>query len=208
MIEILQPDDGSEGRAAEELYSLILSAWPDVKNKAQYDIRIIPNAKCHGQRREDIDILLFARFANSLPSFTGLEGRTYVDSLLLAIEVKDTPPDRVRFNGNKVEVQYKSKWQSLLGSSNNRHVWENASGQSHEQLQSIKAYLGREGIKHPSVTNLIWLRNVLTKDLPEGRHNIVGSDCKWEDFLRKIKTINTQDGCIIRASSRDNVSDW
>jgi hypothetical protein len=81
MIEILQSDDSSEGRAAEELYSLILSAWPDVKNKAQWHILLIPNAKCYGQRREDIDILLFARFANPLPSFTGPEGITYVDSL-------------------------------------------------------------------------------------------------------------------------------
>ena len=208
MIEILQPEDSSEGRAAEELYSLILSAWPDVKNKPQWHVLLIPSAKCYGERREDIDILLFAKFANPLPSFIRPEGITYVDSLFLAIEVKDTQPDRVRFNGNKVEVRYKSKWQGSHGSDNSRHEWEDVTKQSHEQRYSIINYLGEKGVKSPWVTNIIWLRNVLTKDLPEGRHNIVGSDSSWGDFLRKANTLNTQYGDIIRASKPDNTHDW
>lgn len=195
MIEILSPNDSAESEAASELHDLIVSMWPTITTDVRHEIVIIPNVKCYGEKREDIDIVVFARFGDPLPAFNFQKRNIFVNSLCLAIEVKDHSPGRVQFTGNTVEVLYSGQW-------------ENASQQNFEQMGSLLDYLKRRGVKPPFVTPLIWLRNHPADKLPAEPHNILGNSSKWQDFLCKVKTVRTQGGEEIRASRPTNKGEW
>ena len=53
-----------------------------------------------------------------------------------------------------------------------RHIWSSASDQNEEQKYSLKNYLEHNGVGAPHIGNLIWLRNLLNKDLPPRPHNM------------------------------------
>lgn len=175
MIEILGPQDTPEYTAARQLENLIAAAWPDALTSPKHHVRIVAAAKCYGENPRDIDLLVFADLARRYTTRTGDNPprQVLVSSFCLAIEVKDSPPEKVRFIGNLAEVRYHGGWKS-------------ASEQSHKQPHSVKNYLHREGVRAPFVVNLIWLRGVLERQLPTVRHNLVGADATWETFLRRI----------------------
>lgn len=187
MIEIVNPSDSVETEAAYELRDLVIAAWPGTTTDRRYEIGIVPNARCYGQKREEIDLLVFGRVEDPLPSVIMNGRRVLVRSFCFAVEVKDHPLGRVRFSGNSVDVNYKGKW-------------ENASQQNHEQMGSILNYLkAHQVVQTPFVQPLLWLRNIPTDYLPKVQHNILSQGSVWEDFLKKAKTIQTDRGEEIRA---------
>ena len=174
MIEIIALETTQTAEAAKCLSKLIAAAWPSAERNKGHEVKIVPDARCYGEDFEDVDILVFAKFGYPLPSFILDNRPVYVRSLCLAIEVKNHSPSRVRFTGNKVEVEYRGRW-------------EDASRQNLGQVYSVRNYIGRHGIRAPFVTNLLWLCNVPENQLPSTDHNIVGSDGEWKDFLSRGK---------------------
>ena len=99
-----------------------------------------------------------------------------IESLCLVIEIKEHTPGLVRFQGSQVDVRYQ-----------NQELWHNASQQSENQKQSLINYLKLQGFgQTPWVTPLIWLKNVLNRDLPRRPHNILGSDSSWDLFINVV----------------------
>lgn len=184
MIQVIGADETHEYEAALTLRDLIVQRWPGVADDPAHDIRIVAGAKCHGQSPRDIDIILLAslgpglRYDTFLP-FTARSGRrrstgpVEVASLCVAIEVKDHPPERVRFAGTHVQVLY-------------RDGWKDASEQNFRQIHSVRGYLEQQRLTPPFVTSLLWLRNVPTTDLPPRPHSILGAPVTWELILNVV----------------------
>lgn len=174
MLKLLGPQEGSEYEAGLRLRDLILEAMPEVATDNRYDVRIVVAAKCYGEEREDIDILLFAAFGRPYALSRSPE-RTqpvFVYSLCVAIEVKRHYPDSIRFTGNQLDVLYHGHF-------------DNVSKQSMEQQVSVRRYIERQGIDAPYVNNLIWLLNVSGATLPQTGHNVLGGDATWLDIVER-----------------------
>jgi DNA polymerase III delta prime subunit len=184
MIQVFGDEQKREYEAACSLRDAIIKVWPTVVDDPVHDVRIIAGAKCHGQKRRDIDILLLASFGagftyRTFLAFQGYDEQIYepdqvqVDSLCVAIEVKDHSDQQVRFVGTTVEVLYQRKW-------------HNASEQNEEQIYSVKRYLQNQGIHSPWVSSVLWLRNIPSSSLPKRPHNIVGAHLTWDLLLNVI----------------------
>lgn len=180
MINVVGDPTTSEYEAAIELRRLLLKAWPDVDLSIKHRVWIIAGAKCHGQPKRDIDVLLLASFGDGLAYIPFLPfsvhgqlecpDKVRITSICAAIEVKDHAPEKVRFEGTNVKVYY-------------REGWKDVTEQNHQQKFSVKNYIEHHGYISPWVTSFIWLRNVQTVDLPDPPHNILGSNLTWDRFL-------------------------
>src|SRR5258706_2729817 len=199
MITVHGTHNTREYDAATQLRNLIVAAWPQVSEDNRHDITIVAGVKCYGQDVVDIDLVVFVSMWKPYKThlFDDEEHKPiFVRSLCLTIEVKDQPLDRVRFEGNQVEVRYGNK------------PWHSASDQSFHQQISLRGYLDQHGIKPPFVTNLIWLRNVGEAALPQSTHNILGRDASWMSFIERISKLqharwdNISSGYEISASRR------
>jgi hypothetical protein len=197
MIEIHSFDEGPSYAAAVQLRDIITAAWPEANTEHFDTISIVPDQKCAGERYEDLDLLVLARFKRQLPRVAGASEFLTVRSICLIVEVKDQSQDRVRFIGTKVAVKYKDKW-------------EDATNQSHGQMVAFGKFLRKQAIVPPHVVNLIWLRNVRERDLPRGPHNIVASDSAWSSFLTrgKPRIVRAAHGSEISAMKSGPQEDW
>jgi hypothetical protein len=92
----------------------------------------------------------------------------------MIIEIKDHPPDSVRFVGTQVEVRYHDRW-------------HNVTEQNYKQRYAVKGYLESQNIKPPFIVNLIWLRNVPDSHLPRPPHNLFGQDASWDTILERFR---------------------
>lgn len=183
MIRIYGDEDTREYQAALSLRAAILACWPSVASDHQAEIHLVAGAKCHGQRKRDVDILMLgylgseAEYQPYLAFHTGgglnCPQRVEVQSFCLAIELKDHAPEDVRFLGNTVEVRY-------------RDDWKNVSEQNHGQTYAVKGYLESRGLHAPFITSLIWLRNVPNAQLPPRPHNVLGAAITWNLVLNVV----------------------
>lgn len=202
MIRVFGDKEGTkEYAAAMELRSLIVSEWPDVQNNDNHKIWIIPSAKCHGEMRTDIDIVVFGYFGRDypIPRTDHLQHDFLIRSVCLTIEVKSHSVDSgsISFRGNEVIVYRDGRE-------------ENASEQSEGQQIALRSYLNRQGKKAPYVNNLIWLRNVPQRYLPNSTHNIIGADATWTTFLQKVgelrQSSHIKNGWnVIHATNRNRI---
>lgn len=191
MITVMGAPNTAEYQAGLALRGLILETWPQLHDSAHDHILLVSGAKCHGQRVRDIDLILLATFESgftftpflpfSSPYREGeleLPDSIVVESFCVAIEIKDHPVDRVRFEGTRVEVMYTSP--------NGIVEWHDASQQNEDQMHSLKNHLVAYNIRSPFITPIIWLRNVPNTDLPPRPHNILGGGATWELFINVI----------------------
>lgn len=180
MIEIIGGEEGTaELEAARELVAAIDFEWGGLAG--QVHGVIVAGMQCYGQRTRDIDLVLLIQ-ANEpieldpLMVFQDSMGRTVephrllVRGLCLAVEVKDHPPDLVRFDGNQATVLYRGQP-------------HNATVQSESQQVSLRNYLTGRGLKPPFVVNLLWFRGIRQHQLPPGPHNCLGGNATWELFV-------------------------
>lgn len=180
MISICGDENTREYSAAATLRELIARVWPSTISSRDQNIHVVAGAKCHGQRRRDIDLLVIANFSQPMPytpflPFSGFgqpqsPDSVEIESLFVAIELKDHLPNQVRFVGTHVEVSYQGRW-------------KDATEQNDEQIYSIKNFLQSHRLRAPKITPLIWLRNVPNTQLPPRPHNIIGANATWELFL-------------------------
>lgn len=154
-IQVLGPISGTEREAAEELrrrFRTIVNAGDR--------ITIVAAAKCYGQVRKDVDLIVFGTFGSPLLSLppTQLEEKfrdrkCSVLSFALVVEVKDHDPSGVRIEGSKVQVRYKERW-------------HDASEQVFQERDSVLRCLEAAGHRPPKIADAIWLRNVTKTSLP------------------------------------------
>ncbi len=177
MIEVLPlGDPGSpEHDAALQLRALMTKVWPQVDSDRRHNVKIFSDVKCRGQRVVDIDLVVFMYLWE--PLSTGVTNNNgeeiYVKNLCLTIEIKNHSSDKVRFEGNTVLVGYKDRA---------RH---NASTQAWNQQLSLRNYLKKRGVSPPYVVDLVWLRKLPERNLPD-IENVLGCEASWTTFLRKI----------------------
>ncbi len=189
MLQLLGSQEGREAEAGRALRDIILASWPWVETDARVSVSIVAGVKCHGQKRRDIDLVLLATFDEpirftpflDISSGSGAAFRpkeAFIDSLCVVIEVKEHDATGIRFVGSgRVDVRY-----FRAGSA----VWSSASDQNEEQKYSLKNYLEHNGIAAPHIGNLIWLRNLLNKDMPPRPHNMLGGNSTWELFVNVL----------------------
>lgn len=190
MIRVFGVEETPEYEAANQLREIILDNYPELQDSLANRVTLISSAKCHGQQIRDLDLLLLLQF-NSPYSFrpflsfqnpydpTQIEqpASVTVQSLCLIIEVKDHPPDRIKFRGTQVEVEY-------------RGDWHNASEQNEAQVYALKNYLAMHNIDAPFIVPLLWLRNVQNTDLPKRPHNILPGNLTWQTLLSVVAQQN------------------
>ena len=207
MIHVIGDSTTSEYNAAVELRRIILHSWPTLMTASTHQIWIIAGAKCHGQTKRDIDILLLTSFGSKLTyhPFLSFYDRDQLEkphevrvkSLCAAIEVKDHPPEKVCFVGSRTQVYYKEGWKDVTE-------------QNEQQRFSVKNFVEHHGYTSPWVVPLIWLRNVPTVDLPDLPHNILGSNLTWDYFLNIMGQMHpprrTQDGWLLSCATPEVIS--
>lgn len=189
MIQLLGSQEGREAEAARSLRDLIVASWPWIEKDQDAVVSIIAGVKCHGQRRRDIDIVLLGTFVYPVKFTPFLDiswgsgtpfrpKEAFVESLCVTIEVKEQDPSGVNFTGGgRVDVRYVR---------DNTETWSSATDQSEDQKYSLKNYLEHHSLAAPYISNLIWLKNVLNKQLPSRPHNLLGGNSTWELFLNVI----------------------
>jgi len=176
-IQILGQTDGRERDAAEDFATRLSAIIRPLDS-----LSIVAGAKCFGEKRQDIDLLMlgimgqgFRIKAQLLPA--QLQGYTvYLSNFVFALEVKDHPPEYIRFVGNQVDVLYNGRP-------------SNVTQQIHEQIYSVRSFLQRHAGAEPWVVGGIWLRNVPTASLPGLEHNILGSNFEADDVIRMLVSL-------------------
>lgn len=177
MINIYGTPGTSEYSAAEALRTLIVSDWPEADDVSFGDIRLIPSAKCFGEKIQDIDLIVIGRLRkpHKLLALNGKETPYLLLSFFWTIEVKGHRVQHVVFEGGKVFVKYKEGKAS------------DATEQSEGQKYSVMRYLERNKITPaPHIRNFVWLTNIPSSQIPVGINNVFGSDVTWRGLLHKF----------------------
>jgi hypothetical protein len=177
-LKIIGQDRGPERQAADELASEFSQHL-----RQEDDLLIVVGAKCYGQVRQDIDLILFADFHPMLEvqrESVGAEHQERVvslDSFILSIEVKDHRPDDIRIVGNQVEVRYGGNW-------------SNATHAAFQQRFSIKNFLTSHDRQAPFILSAIWLRNADGHALPTIPSDILVGHPSWKDVCSLVATLS------------------
>lgn len=173
----------NEYLAAKKLGELICAAWPEVgtNNNNRDEVYIIPAAKAYGEKRRDIDLLVFGSFENeytySLPENQGKD--LVIRNICLTIEIKSHSRD-FKIIGNKLFVLYNGDF-------------KDASEQSENQKYAVVNIFEKFGMRAPYVINLIWLTNFegsLESGQTANPHNILTLSDTWFGFIEKVIRTN------------------
>ena len=174
MIELYGPPDTAEMRAAEDLKKLLVAWDPGLEKQGNKRALIVANAKCPGQQRTDMDVLLFlsSQDPDGFPPVERNGKQVIIQSLIVVIEVKDHPPEHVRFMGNCPQVWYA------------KDGWVDAAEQVHQSTWSFKKHIEFHGLEiDPFVAGVGWLRQVASSDIPSGCPQFVGSDIGFKGLI-------------------------
>lgn len=180
MIQIFGSDNSSaEFEAANKLRQLAMEWDPNLEEKSDIVLYLIPSVQCYGQNTRDIDLLvLFADYRQEHDLYVSACGRL-VHSFCLTIEVKGHGPREISFDGSKLIVDY-------------RGLPHDASEQSEKQVHAVRTFIERNlpgtqrEKKAPWIDNLIWLTRINEAALPNTDNNILPMHFDWEALLDKI----------------------
>jgi hypothetical protein len=190
MIRVFGASNSPEHEAALQLQKLFLAEHPALRDSNEDHVAIIAGAKCHGQTVRDLDLVVLASFDPPLayqpilsfanpfqPDQPETPASVNVQSICTIIELKEHPPDAVRFIGSIAEVKYGKQW-------------HNVTEQSDKQIYSLRNFLSIKGLAIPYVTNLIWFRNLQNIDLPSRPHNMIAGHITWNMLFSVIAQVN------------------
>lgn len=185
MLKLYLAGDETEDAAMQSMAESIARTWPDIIDDPDSHIHLYGSPRLHGQRVEDLDLLIVGKLAHSR-SFTPLFGLPVrdgkhlrpesieVDSFCMTVEIKAQPMGFVRFEGTKAIVGYREKS-------------KDASKQAASQRYGLKDYLMSVGIKRPpSIVDTLWLTQVPDARLPARPHNIIGAGADWTELLSTV----------------------
>lgn len=177
MISIYGSPGTREYAAAEKLRALITREWPEADTETFGDIRLIPCAKCYGEKIQDIDLIVIGslRKPEKILTSDGQDTMYKLLSFFWTIEVKGHRSEQVDFEGGKVFVAYEHGKRF------------DASEQSEGQKFSVMNYLKKHRITPlPHIRNFVWLTSISGEFLPDGIHNTIGADVSWRLLLEKF----------------------
>lgn len=152
--------DNQEYIAALYLKTLLENSFSD---QTDGSIGIAYGLTLRGQEVRDIDLLLFGELKNYTLSNYYTNNPSYhkkdlkVDSFCIAIELKEHPYNRVRYEATHVEVDYNGSW-------------KDATEQNEKQRYACATYLKSCVGYKVYTTNFIWLKG-LTKEQLESISN-------------------------------------
>ncbi len=181
-IKIVGQNAGKEYEAANELAAIL---QPALREGDQ--ITLIVGAKCWGQERVDIDIVLLAEFGPGMrrnlavPAHDAKPGAlikaedVYFSSLAVIIEVKDHSEDKVEIEGGRVFVSYGPDRPRV-----------DATKEAWEQIFSLRNYILEKNLVPPHLESVIWLRNYPKNRVPKPPHNILAAKMTADDFFRTV----------------------
>jgi hypothetical protein len=204
-IKILGINDySSEYKAAIDLKDILDNQLSQLKG----EIYIKPNLTLLGNNAEQLDLLVWGEFENGFTTpynlFCNLKDpnnnfeltsakyncKVSIKNFFLVIEVKDQSNSKIKTQGSDLFVQY----------SKERYVfeWSNASDQSKKQVHTVRnglyPLLKKNNIDNkycPQVSNFIWLRNVVQKDVQHlGLLNLLPSSFDSKYFFQIIAQTN------------------
>ncbi|MEG0084110.1 MAG: AAA family ATPase [Massilia sp.] len=178
MIEILGAHGTSEYRAAEKFKTVFEDLFGhDLVRRSC--IKIVVSAKTYGEKRQDIDLVIVGKLANtiSLPKSDQIIADARLLSFFFTVEVKDHPPEKLKFQGPKVFVKYKERI-------------EDASEQAEQQKYSAKSYIVKHKLLPPYIISLVLLNNCPSSFIPDCRSNILAMDFDAESLANIIYVAN------------------
>ena len=161
MIELIGPKDIPEFKAAEVIAKSLEDLWPGVMDspiEKDY-IKIIAGAKLSGYRISDIDIILIGQlnrpryFIPTRELSDNDRGKSLkntkikVDNFIVAIELKEHPPENVSINGNNIIVSYKNSTHS-------------ATEQNVKQIHTLKEYFDDRYSEFFFIHGFVYLPNI------------------------------------------------
>mgnify|MGYP001244659851 FL=1 len=188
MIEITGVAEGDEYAAAKRLERRIIDLWPDLARSRTDTVRIFVGLKMHGQKLEDLDLVVIASFETARDfdpewKFYAREGEAFtpkaarVRNFALVVEVKSHDATGVRFENTAGFVRYVR---------NGVESWECVTEKNRTQMFEFKKWLDRFGLDHVHVQNLVLFTGLKERDLPSRPHVCIASDTSFERLLNVL----------------------
>lgn len=180
MIEVIGEPGTQEYDAACQMRDCIQKAWGRAVEDPNQKISLLSSVQVPGQDVRDIDLLVLLRLREpqtiKLPRADerNLPAQVLIKSLCVCVEVKGHSPNGVKITDSGwVRVRYP-------------HYWHDASKQNRDQIHGLRNHLGQGGFTVPYVAGVVWLRGYPHGQLPQGSHNVVGTEATWPDFVAAI----------------------
>lgn len=193
MIIISGVTEGDEYAAAKRLERRLLDLWPDLARSKTDHVRIFVGLKMHGQKIEDLDLIVVGKFAEARPfdvewkfyprdaePFTPRSAK--VRNFALVIEVKSHSATGVRFENSVASVRYVR---------NGLECWECVTEKNRAQMFEFKKWLDRFGLDHVHVQNLVLFTGLKERDLPPRPHVCIASDTSFERILNVLGQVTS-----------------
>ncbi|MBL8649646.1 MAG: AAA family ATPase [Sphingopyxis sp.] len=180
--------DGDEYAAAKRLERRLLDLWPDLARSKTDMVRIFVGLKMHGQKIEDLDLVVIGTFAEARQfdvewKFYPRDGEPFtpksakVRNFALVIEVKSHTATGVRFENSVASVRYVR---------NGQPSWECVTEKNRAQMFEFKKWLDRFGLDYVHVQNLVLFTGLKERDLPPRPHVCIASDTSFERILNVL----------------------
>ena len=193
MIIIAGVTEGDEYAAAKRLERRLLDLWPDLARSKTDIVRIFVGLKMHGQKIEDLDLVVVGTFAEARQfdvewKFYPRDGEPFtpksakVRNFALVIEVKSHTATGVRFENSVASVRYVRNGQSS---------WECVTEKNRAQMFEFKKWLDRSGLDHVHVQNLVLFTGLKERDLPPRPHVCIASDTSFERILNVLGQVTS-----------------
>lgn len=192
MIIITGVTEGDEFAAAKRLERRMLDLWPDLALSSDDVVRIFVGLKMHGQKIEDLDLVVIGTFAE--PRAFDVEWKFYprdgepflpkvakVRNFALVIEVKSHDATGVRFENAVASVRYVR---------NGQVSWECVTEKNRNQMFDFKKWLHRFGLDSVHVQNLVMFTGLKERDLPKRPHVCIASDTSFERVLNVLGQVS------------------
>lgn len=193
MIIVSGVTEGDEYAAAKRLERRLLDLWPDIASSKTDHVRIFVGLKMHGQKIEDLDLIVIGNFAEARPfdvewkfyprdaePFTPRSAK--VRNFALVIEVKSHSATGVRFENSVASVRYVR---------NGKESWECVTEKNRAQMFEFKRWLDRFGLDHVHVQNLVLFTGLKERDLPPRPHVCIASDTSFERILNVLGQVTS-----------------
>lgn len=188
MIEITGVTEGDEYAAAKRLERRMLDLWPDLARSRTDVGRIFVGLKMHGQKLEDLDLVVIGSFENPRDfdpewKFYSRDGEAFtpksarVRNFALVVEVKSHDASGVRFENTAAFVRYVR---------NGAETWECVTEKNRTQMFEFKKWLDRFGLDHVHVQNLVLFTGLKERDLPPRPNVCIAGDTSFERMLNVL----------------------
>jgi hypothetical protein len=186
-------NEGDEYAAAKRLERRLLDLWPDLARSKTDIVRIFVGLKMHGQKIEDLDLVVIGTFAEARQfdvewKFYPRDGEPFtpksakVRNFALVIEVKAHTATGVRFENSVASVRYVRNGQSS---------WECVTEKNRAQMFEFKKWLDRFGLDHVHVQNLVLFTGLKERDLPPRPHVCIANDTSFERILNVLGQVTS-----------------